>query len=83
VTAREWLPIESCPIQTDYSEPSLKVLCYWADGRIELASARFVNYLTGKPVMRFEADFMDFQCSFFFPDDYLPTHWMPLPEPPK
>lgn len=74
----QWQPIETAPRYTE-------VLVLRRDGNMHVAEVSGYDRKFG--IMN--ADFGDARCTFSFPIDgnyeagYAPTHWMPLPAPPK
>lgn len=74
----EWQPIETAPELT-------KLLVLRRDGEMHVASISGYDRKFGV----LSVDFGNVTTCIFFPvsDDYsagdAPTHWMPLPEPPK
>lgn len=67
-----WKPIDSCPKETD-------VLLFndvWADtfGEIQIGQIDHGGEWNFQSEMHLEAG---------DPDDFMPTHWMPLPQPPQ
>ena len=67
-----WQPIETMPTKQH-------VLMCWSDGMVRIG-ARYSPYGESFKV---EIDMGDASATVYCPRDYLPTHWMPLPEPVK
>ena len=73
-----WQPIETAP-------KDQKVLVITCSGGIHIGEV----FLYGKPFFRIKLDFGNVASTFYMPyskdrEEYdMPTHWMPLPEPPK
>jgi hypothetical protein len=74
----EWQPIETAPQDQE-------LLVLRRDGVMHVAKISGISDKFGI----LSADFGNATCTFFFPigDNYdsdgdVPTHWMPLPEPP-
>lgn len=72
---REWQPIDTAP-----KDGTNIILCCNFDDRIELTIARWCdNPAPAGPFGRFM--WREMQDSTIA--EQVPTHWMPLPEPPK
>lgn len=73
----EWKPIQSAPKQTERSDDNCPmefvVLLYDPDNSIE--SRIQVGF--------WNTNYADWQTLFEHDEIIRPTHWMPLPEPPK
>ena len=67
----EWKIIETVPHNTD-------VLLYYKNGNI--ASGRVQVRSVDERIYREEKDETPY---WRVPEGYIPSHWMPLPEPPK
>ena len=76
----EWQPIETAPL-----EMKEQVLILDSEGNVRLGRWYDRSYMGGKCHVRCisDFDFGDFLSTCFWPNDLQPTHWMPLPEPPK
>jgi hypothetical protein len=79
VTAREWLPIESVPRKGEV------LLCWiFADGiPPHIRIGEYFHESSECFWFKLSMDMGDFGATAFTKADYQPTHWMPLPEPPK
>jgi len=70
----DWQPIETAPKDKD-----VEVLLRWNDDVIRIGK-RWADLPGAFKVM---VDFGDCYAGVYSPKDYEPTHWMPLPPPPK
>lgn len=75
-----WQPIETIP-----KEPDTWVLLCWSYKGHEVNIIRIGKYFGEYPnvMVKCELDFGDFSASGYSDKEDSPTHWMPLPEPPK
>ena len=75
---QEWQPIETAPKDG-------AILIYFADGRIDPITA--MDILNDAALLTDESHCWLFTCdpqpNVFCGFEAYPTHWMPLPQPPK
>lgn len=79
----EWQPIETAPKRF---EPAILAFRIGDDGRPMIFIARWANPKTlfsSNPNDHMNANPSDFQWVYEWGRIIQPTHWMPLPEPPK
>ena len=83
----EWQPIDSVPRGESAFMSAPEVLLCWCypDSSAIIRIGRFFTETWQDKILRFkvEIDYGDSGGYVFTAVDDQPTHWMPLPEPPK
>ena len=83
----EWQPIETVPREgAEFMNAPEVLLCWWyPDSGPIIRIGRFFTETWRDKILRFklEIDYGDLGAHVFTATDDQPTHWMPLPEPPK
>lgn len=76
----EWQPIETL---TEEIGDVLLLWTYQESNNADIRIGRLKWVFRGVPFVKCSLDFGDFDAGCFSSEDSPPTHWMPLPEPPK
>ena len=75
----QWQPIETHPKIRIYTD-SVEALFKDPDGNVRTGTiiSNVHNF-----IIRSDLDLGDFSACAYWPKELFPTHWMPLPPPPK